>query len=99
MTRLRSSSCLRHNRPMGAGVFDSPLDGLELAEAEFAMDDEMVAVTLPPYAHAEITNDPRFLGCLAGASRADLTQWLADDGLEIRARSTGRSHTEHPRAR
>ncbi len=69
--------------PLGVDVFDAPLHGLVLAEAEFATDDEMYAFEPPSDIVAEVTDDPRFTGGrLSQATRADLISWLDDYGIK-----------------
>jgi len=78
--------------PMGVDVFAPPLDGLNLAEAEFATDEEMMEFRPPSYALTEVTNDPRFNGGeLTRATRGEIASWLADYGvrLEDRGRRPG----------
>lgn len=68
--------------PLGIDVFGGPLRGLVLAEAEFASDEDALAFQPPADAVAEVTGDPRFTGgSLAGATREQLLEWLADYGL------------------
>jgi CYTH domain-containing protein len=43
-------------------VFDPPLHGLVLAEAEFATDEDMCTFEPPENIVAEVTDDPRFTG-------------------------------------
>jgi CYTH domain-containing protein len=65
--------------PMGIDVFDGPLAGLVLAEAEFTTDTEAAGFVPPSYCLAEVTTDPRFTGGrLAGTTQHDLRTWLAD---------------------
>jgi CYTH domain-containing protein len=73
----------RHSLPpLGVDVFDPPLHGLVLAEAEFASEQRARAFRPPAYVIAEVTGDPRFTGgSLAGASRDQLLAWLAEYGL------------------
>jgi CYTH domain-containing protein len=68
--------------PLGIDVFDPPLHGLVIGEAEFSTDAEMLAFQPPGYTQAEITSDPRFTGGrLATASREDLLSWLTEYGI------------------
>jgi CYTH domain-containing protein len=68
--------------PLGVDVFEAPLHGLVLAEAEFATDDEMNAFPPPATTLAEVTDDERFSGGrLAGMRRDDLVQALAQYGF------------------
>ena len=67
---------------MSVDIFDAPLDGLILAEAEFASDDAALNFHPPPCSIAEVTNDSRFTGGrLAQAQRRDLLDWLIDYGI------------------
>jgi CYTH domain-containing protein len=67
---------------LGVDVFDTPLQGLVLAEAEFTTDEEARSFVPPPECVAEVTDDARFTGGrLVVASRQDLLQWLAEYGL------------------
>jgi CYTH domain-containing protein len=68
--------------PLGVDIFDPPLDGLVVAEAEFADDDEAVRFRPPPESIAEVTDDPRFTGGrLALTKRHELLVWLAEYGV------------------
>ncbi|MCL2554207.1 MAG: hypothetical protein FWE15_05025 [Actinomycetia bacterium] len=68
--------------PLGVDVFEQPLRGLVLAEAEFDSEAAARAFAVPSFAVAEVTDDPRFTGGrLATATRADLLEWLAGYGI------------------
>jgi CYTH domain-containing protein len=68
--------------PLGIDVFDGPMRGLVMAEAEFTSDAAARAFDAPPYCIAEVTDDVRFTGGrLAHAERSDLLTWLADYNL------------------
>jgi CYTH domain-containing protein len=70
--------------PLGVDTFGPPLDGLVLAEAEFATDDELSAFAPPDHMVSEVTADERFTGGrLARTTRDELRAWLAEFGLEI----------------
>lgn len=70
--------------PLGIDVFDGPLRGLVLAEAEFTSDDAALTFHPPPHSIAEVTNDGCFTGGrLAQAQRRDLLGWLADYGIDL----------------
>lgn len=70
--------------PLGVDVFDGPLTGLVLAEAEFADDEESLAFEPPAECAAEVTDDIRFTGgSLATASREALAGWLAEYGIRL----------------
>ncbi|MFE9428157.1 hypothetical protein ACFYNO_34965 [Kitasatospora sp. NPDC006697] len=65
--------------PLGVDVFDAPLHGLVLAEAEFDSDEEASAFPPPPGTLAEVTDDPRFTGGrLVRTERPELLVWLAE---------------------
>ncbi|MFF1449672.1 hypothetical protein ACFVYF_16210 [Streptomyces sp. NPDC058274] len=73
--------------PLGVDVFDGPLQGLVLAEAEFTSDEEALAFVPPAECVAEVTDDARFTGGrLVGASREDLVAWLAEYGIQPEVR-------------
>lgn len=68
--------------PLGIDVFDPPLHGLVLAEAEFTTDHEAQSFIPPRIAVAEVTGDVRFTGgSLARTKRHDLLIWLAEFGI------------------
>ncbi|MDI2127551.1 hypothetical protein [Yinghuangia seranimata] len=68
--------------PLGVDVFEGPLRGLVVAEAEFATDEEAEAFPAPAASVAEVTDDPRLAGGrLVTASRTELLGWLAEYGL------------------
>jgi CYTH domain-containing protein len=72
--------------PLSVDVFDPPLHGLVIGEAEFATDETALAFPVPPGTVAEITDDRRLTGgSLARAGRADLVAWLADYGIRLPA--------------
>ncbi|MFE2431445.1 hypothetical protein ACFXJ5_32495 [Streptomyces sp. NPDC059373] len=75
----------RHSLPpFGVDVFEPPLHGLVLAEAEFGTDAEMPAFTPGIEVVAEVTADPRFTGGrLARTSRGELLAWLAEFRLVV----------------
>jgi CYTH domain-containing protein len=69
--------------PLGIDVFDAPLHGLILAEAEFTTDEAARSFLPPPEIVAEVTNDTRFTGgILVQTHRDDLLTWLADYGIK-----------------
>ncbi|MFF0009982.1 hypothetical protein [Streptomyces sp. NPDC005374] len=73
--------------PLGVDVFDGPLQGLVLAEAEFTSDEAALAFVPPVECVAEVTVDARFTGGrLVGASREDLVAWLAEYGIRPEVR-------------
>lgn len=68
--------------PLAVDIFEPPLDGLVLAEAEFSTDEAALSFPVPAAAVAEITDDARFAGgSLARTNRDDLLVWLADYGI------------------
>lgn len=70
--------------PFGIDVFEGPLHGLVLAEAEFASAEAADALTLPEFVLREVSGDERFTGGrLAVASGQDLRHWLSDYSLAI----------------
>jgi CYTH domain-containing protein len=70
--------------PLVVDVFESPLHGLILAEAEFHSVDEARAYAPPAVCHAEVTGDPRFTGgVLVRAARADVVAWAAEYGVAV----------------
>jgi CYTH domain-containing protein len=69
--------------PLGIDIFDPPLDGLILAEAEFTTDEAAHAFSPPAQAVAEVTDDVRFTGgTLVRTSHDDLLAWLAEYGIK-----------------
>jgi hypothetical protein len=65
--------------PFGIDVFDPPLAGLVIAEAEFDTDEEAATFAAPLFAVAEVTSDVRFTGArLAESAREDVSAWLRD---------------------
>jgi CYTH domain-containing protein len=69
--------------PLAIDVFDPPLHGLVLADAEFGTDEAAAAFIPPPLVIAEVTEDARFTGgSLVRARRDDLLAWLAEYGIE-----------------
>jgi CYTH domain-containing protein len=70
--------------PLGIDVFDPPLHGLVLAEAEFETDEQARSFRPPIEPVAEVTDDPRFTGgSLVQAHHHDLLAWLADYGIKL----------------
>jgi CYTH domain-containing protein len=70
--------------PLGIDVFDPPLHGLVLAEAEFTTDEDMCTFEPPENIVAEVTDDPRFTGGqLVQAHRTELISWLNDYGIKL----------------
>lgn len=72
--------------PLAIDVFDPPLHGLVLAEAEFAADEEASGFSPACDVVAEVTDDARFAGGrLARAERRELLGWLAEYGVTVAA--------------
>ncbi len=70
--------------PLGIDVFDPPLHGLVLAEAEFETDEQARSFRPPLEPVAEVTGDARFTGgSLVQAHRHDLLAWLAEYGITL----------------
>jgi hypothetical protein len=70
--------------PLAVDIFEPPLHGLILAEAEFSDDEAALSFPVPSVAVAEVTDDVRFAGgSLAVACRDDLATWLADYGIAL----------------
>jgi CYTH domain-containing protein len=64
--------------PMGIDVFEGPLAGLVMAEAEFCSDGAAEAFVPPTYCIFEVTNDDRFTGGrLASTGQSELRACLA----------------------
>jgi CYTH domain-containing protein len=69
--------------PLSIDVFDPPLHGLVMADAEFPTDEAVRSFVPPPEAIAEVTDDIRFTGGnLVRTRRLDLLAWLAEFGIE-----------------
>ncbi|MGD1091329.1 MAG: hypothetical protein ABSB35_04960 [Bryobacteraceae bacterium] len=65
--------------PFGIDVFEGPLEGLVLAEAEFDSIAEAANLAIPTSLLHEVSMDRRFTGGeLARASREEVTSWLAE---------------------
>ena len=70
--------------PLSIDIFDPPLHGLVLADAEFGTDQAAQSFPPPPAAIAEVTDDARFTGgSLVRTRRHDLLAWLAEYGIEL----------------
>jgi CYTH domain-containing protein len=71
--------------PYGVDVFHGELEGLHLAEAEFATVQDAAALVPAAFCHAEVTSDRRFTGGeLARASAEQVRAWAREYGLELR---------------
>ncbi len=72
--------------PFGIDVFDGPLEGLILAEAEFDSAAAAESLAVPSCAVAEVSEDDRFTGGqLSRASRADVESWLLEYGIALKS--------------
>jgi CYTH domain-containing protein len=70
--------------PYGVDVFRGHLEGLHLAEVEFASVQDAAAFRPAAFCRAEVTADRRFTGGeLVRASSAQLRAWTAEYGLEL----------------
>lgn len=70
--------------PLGIDVFGGPLQGLVVAEIEFATAEEHDAFPPPPEAAAEVTHDERFTGGrYLTTTREDLLAMLADHDASL----------------
>ena len=70
--------------PFGIDVFEGPLQGLLLAEAEFDSAAAADALTIPGFISQEVSGDDRFTGGrLVRASRQDIRTWLFEYGIGL----------------
>lgn len=85
----KTLSKLRHSvPPFGVDVFEGPLQGVILAEAEFPSEEEAASLVLPSFIVGEVTADPRFTGgSLATATRDDLQRWLSEYAITLETRA------------
>ena len=68
--------------PLSIDIFDPPLDGLVIAEAEFTTDSQASCFRPPACSLAEVTDDVRFTGGrLARTLRTELLEWLIEYGI------------------
>ena len=71
--------------PYGVDVFHGELEGLYLAEAEFATVQDAAALVPAAFCHAEVTADRRFTGGeLARASGDHVRAWAREHGVQLR---------------
>lgn len=71
--------------PYGVDVFHGELEGLYLAEAEFATVEEAAALVPAAFCRAEVTADRRFTGGeLVRASREQVRAWAREYGVQLR---------------
>jgi len=69
-------------REFGVDMFLGDLFGLVLAEVSFATDEELDSFPKPPFALADVTNDPVFAGgSLCELTFAEVRQHIRDCGL------------------
>jgi CYTH domain-containing protein len=69
-------------RRFAVDMFLGELFGLVLAEVSFETDQELDSFTKPPFAIADVTNDPVFAGGnLSQLSFADVRRHILEDGL------------------
>ena len=70
--------------PFAIDVFDGPLQGLILAEAEFDSVAAAEALTIPSFVSGEVSTDDRFTGGqLVRASRQEIQSWLWEYGVAL----------------
>jgi CYTH domain-containing protein len=70
--------------PYGIDVFHGALDGLVLAEAEFASVEEAAALRPAAFCRAEVTADRRFTGGeLTRASGDQVRAWALEYGVDV----------------
>jgi CYTH domain-containing protein len=70
--------------PYGVDVFGGHLEGLHLAEVEFASVQDAGAFRPAAFCHAEVTADRRFTGGeLVRASSAQVRAWTAEYGIDL----------------
>ncbi|MFI9274096.1 hypothetical protein ACIGXM_25820 [Kitasatospora sp. NPDC052896] len=68
--------------PLGIDVFDPPLHGLVLTEADFTTDEEASSFLPPRRIIARVTDDARFTGGrLIRTQRHELLGWLTEYGI------------------
>jgi CYTH domain-containing protein len=71
--------------PYGVDVFHGELEGLYLAEAEFATVEDALALVPAAFCRAEVTADRRFTGGeLVRASRQQVRAWAREYGVQLR---------------
>jgi CYTH domain-containing protein len=71
--------------PYGVDVFHGELEGLYLAEAEFATVEEAAALVPAAFCRAEVTADRRFTGGeLVCASGEQVRAWAREYGVQLR---------------
>ena len=69
-------------REFGVDMFLGDLFGLVLAEVSFTTDEELESFPPPPFALADVTNDPVFSGgSLSQSSFAEVRQHIVEKGL------------------
>jgi CYTH domain-containing protein len=71
--------------PYGVDVFHGELEGLYLAEAEFATVEDAAALVPAAFCRAEVTADRRFTGGeLVRASGEQVRAWAREYGVQLR---------------
>jgi CYTH domain-containing protein len=71
--------------PYGVDVFHGELEGLYLAEAEFATVEDALALVPAAFCRAEVTADRRFTGGeLVRAGRQQVRAWAREYGVQLR---------------
>jgi CYTH domain-containing protein len=71
--------------PYGVDVFHGELEGLYLAEAEFATMEDAAALVPAAFCRAEVTADQRFTGGeLVRASGEQVRAWAREYGVQLR---------------
>ena len=71
--------------PYGVDVFHGELEGLYLAEAEFATMEDALALVPAAFCRAEVTADQRFTGGeLVRASGEQVRAWAREYGVQLR---------------
>jgi len=71
--------------PFGVDVFEGPLQGLILAEAEFDSAETADTLAIASFVAREVSTDDRFTGGrLVRSSRHDLRTWLLEYGIALR---------------
>ena len=70
--------------PFGIDVFEGELEGLVLAEIEFASTLDTDVLTIPSFVVREVSTDNRFTGGrLARSSPQEIRAWLRESGIRL----------------
>jgi CYTH domain-containing protein len=76
--------------PFGIDVFEGPLSGLILAEAEFESASEAESLVVPEFLIREVSGDIRFTGGrLAHASSQEVRSWASEYGVTLAKPTNG----------